>query len=429
MNKILLIIQREYLTRVRKRSFLIMTLLGPLLVAALYGGAIYLAVKSDDMASSKTIAVLNPDKTLVNAFSNTEKLNFTPINLPLAAAKDSFIKSKYDYLLYLNSAIDDTLLPPEVKLFTKKQASIGISNVIENQLENYLKNQTLMARGIDTAIINQAQPTISITTTKLSASGEENSSAGLNFALAMIGAVGIYMSVLLYGVQTMRGVIEEKTNRVVEIIISSVKPFQLLMGKIIGVGAVGLTQFVLWIGLSALFSSLLGSSISNKVLASSSINANEASVLGNMGAALDAQNLMLLALCFLFYFLIGYLMYAAIFAAVGSAADSETETQQFVMPITIPLIFAFIISTSSIVQNPDSDLAFWTSIIPFTSPICMMARLPFGVPTWQIILSMSLLIIGFVSMVALSARIYRVGILMYGKKTGFKELGKWLFIK
>jgi ABC-2 type transport system permease protein len=238
----------------------------------------------------------------------------------------------------------------------------------------------------------------------------------------------------------MRGVIEEKTNRIIEVIVSSVKPFQLMLGKILGIGAVGLTQFLLWIllttGLTAASSKFLTNDSDKAKIENVSTSKNQPSLNAEKGSAAvqffkaaETINFPLIIGTFLFYFLGGYLLYSALFAAVGSAVDNETETQQFMLPITLPLIFTFIIGMNVIVNNPDSPLSFWLSMIPFTSPIAMMIRIPFGVPVWQIALSMSLLIIGFLFTTWVASRIYRVGILMYGKKVTYKELVKWFNYK
>jgi len=216
----------------------------------------------------------------------------------------------------------------------------------------------------------------------------------------------------------MRGVIEEKTSRIIEVIISSVKPFQLMLGKIIGVGLVGLTQFFAWIILSVIATKIAGAALS----APKGTMLDIISVL----STIPFGHIMGL---FIFYFLTGYLLYSALFAAVGSAVDSETETQQFMFPVTMPLLFTYILSVSILFQAPNSPLAVWLSLIPLTAPVAMMIRIPFGVPGWQLALSMSLMILGFLFTTYVAARIYRVGILMYGKKTSFKELAKWFFYK
>jgi len=256
----------------------------------------------------------------------------------------------------------------------------------------------------------------------------------------------IYFFIFLYGVQVMRGVMEEKTSRIVEVILSSVKPFQLMMGKIVGIALVGLTQFLLWVILTGTLYSIATVTIlkdvdmkqiqqkEQTIKIGADLNFSEMKHNADTGEIAKLWNdfksvdIVAILLCFLFYFLVGYLMYSALFAAVGAAVDSEADTQQFMMPITIPLILSFVVA-ESVIQDPQSSMAFWFSIIPFTSPIVMMVRLPFGVPAWELALSMSLLVLGFLFTTWIAGRIYRTGILMYGKKVTWKELGKWLFFK
>ena len=263
--------------------------------------------------------------------------------------------------------------------------------------------------------------------------------------LGILCAFLIYLSLFIYGTQVMRGVIEEKVSRIVEVIISSVKPFQLMLGKIIGVGMVGLTQFILWIVISIGLSmaggtAMMKTSMHNKQeqmaqmrhMGAGGAAAAQQVPAGEMTGVMQAIASIPIAYtlgCFLFYFLFGYLLYSAIFAAVGSAVDNETETQQFMLPITLPLIFTFALAQSFIINNPDSSLSIWLSMIPFTSPIAMMIRIPFGVPVWQLALSMLFMVLGFLFTTWVAARIYRVGILMYGKKASYKELAKWFMYK
>jgi ABC-2 type transport system permease protein len=327
-----------------------------------------------------------------------------------------------------------------VELYSKKKVGLSALSTINNQLEEILRNKQLKDAGIDAKTLATIKPDIRIDSKELTAEGEKDSSAGAAYAIGFAAAILIYMSLFIYGAQVMRGVIEEKTSRIVEVVISSVKPFQLMMGKIIGIGLVGLTQFTLWIVLST---TLVGTA--GKILLKDKVNTvktelvegkqNKAIAEASNNPALTVinaiktLNLPYIFACFLVYFLGGYMIYSALFAAVGSAVDNETETQQFMLPITLPLLFTYIMSFSFIINNPDSSLSFWLSIIPFTSPIAMMVRLPFGVPDWQLALSMFLLIGGFIFTTYIAAKIYRVGILMYGKKASYKELAKWLFYK
>jgi len=251
-------------------------------------------------------------------------------------------------------------------------------------------------------------------------------------------AILIYMSLFIYGIQVMRGIIEEKTSRIVEVVISSVKPFQLMMGKIVGIGLVGLTQFLLWItlsiGLMTVASQVMFKGKMDQIKSEVPMN-KQAAAVSTDGPGMDIIKAVqtvdwtYILPIFIIFFLGGYMLYSALFAAVGSAVESDTETQQFMLPITLPLLFTYIMSFSFIVNNPDSSLSFWLSIIPFTSPIAMMVRLPFGVPNWELALSIILLIAGFIFTTWVASRIYRVGILMYGKKVSFAELGKWFMYK
>jgi len=256
-----------------------------------------------------------------------------------------------------------------------------------------------------------------------------NSKAEASMGIGFICGILIYMFIFMYGTMVMRGVIEEKTSRIVEVIISSVKPFQLMMGKILGVALVGLTQFALWIMFTIAIASIAELMLIDAGNITTKINSTQQSLLlSELSDLTGGINLIQIFTSFIFYFLAGYLMYSSLFAAVGSAVDAEADTQQFVLPITIPLILAFIL-IQPIMENPNGPLAFWMSIIPFTSPVIMMVRLPFGVANWEIALSMGVLVLSFILTTYLAGKIYRTGILMYGKKNSYKELWKWLFYK
>jgi ABC-2 type transport system permease protein len=275
----------------------------------------------------------------------------------------------------------------------------------------------MVKAGIDTANLHKIKSNIVIKATELTDAGEKGTNMGATYALSFSGAILIYMSLFIYGAQVMRGVIEEKTSRIIEVIISSVKPFELMIGKIVGVGLVGLTQFVLWISLSAGISYIVGGD------ASPTHNAIYTFVHA-LGANAGYE-----LFCFLFYWVTGFMFYSALFAAVGSAVDSETETQQFMFPITLPLLFTYLLCVSYLFTVPDSPLSVWLSIIPFSAPVAMMMRIPYNVPGWQLWLSMALMVAGFIFTTYIASRIYRVGILMYGKKASYKELAKWFFYK
>ena len=435
MNKVLLIIQREYLTRVKKKSFLLMTFLVPALIIAMYALIAYLSVNGADKATE--VQVYDESGIFTSEFKNTETVSFSAGKTSFAEAKKEAATNEDGFILHIPKDIEQL---SKVELYSKKKVGLSALSTINAQLEEILRNKQLKDAGIDAKTLATIKPDISIDSKELTAEGEKDSSAGAAYAIGFAAAILIYMSLFIYGAQVMRGVIEEKTSRIVEVVISSVKPFQLMMGKIIGIGLVGLTQFTLWIVLST---TLVGTA--GKILLKDKVNTvktelvegkqNKAIAEASNNPALTVinavktLNLPYIFACFLVYFLGGYLIYSALFAAVGSAVDNETETQQFMLPITLPLLFTYIMSFSFIINNPDSSLSFWLSIIPFTSPIAMMVRLPFGVPDWQLALSMVLLIGGFILTTWIAAKIYRVGILMYGKKASYKELAKWLFYK
>jgi len=442
MNKIFLILKREYLTRVKKKSFIIMTLIGPILMAAIAVVPILIAKYSDDKVN-KIMVIDQKPELFTTVIPSTETVTFINFKISIDSAKKVFNADEFYGILYLNE--DMVKNPGGAMLFTEKQANLSVTNYIESSLEKQIEQDKLKAEGIDQKTLASIETHVDLKT--LTFKGEENS-AELATAVGFICGFLIYMFIFLYGVQVMRGVIEEKTNRIVEVIISSVKPFELMMGKIIGIALVGLTQFLLWIILTLSITSVASTVLMDNKMDAKSISQNmgagqlDKNALKELGATpvvqedalnkifkqLSSINFTLIIFCFLIYFLGGYLLYSALFAAIGAAVDNETETQQFMLPVTIPLILAFIVA-QGIVQNPDSQIGFWFSIIPLTSPVVMMVRIAFGVPPWELALSISLLILGFVGATWLAGRIYRTGILLYGKKVTYKELAKWLFYK
>jgi ABC-2 type transport system permease protein len=408
MNKILLIIQREYVTRVRKRAFIIMTLLVPALFAAMFAIIALVANQKDE--TKHLVSVIDSTGTFKGKFASSQNIKYVYPGQSLADAKKS-LKSDDDLVLNIPANPNGI-----VQLFAKKKTTLSLAGDIQGQMNEIATGASMVKAGIDTARLHKIKSNIVIKPTEITKAGEQGTNIGATYALSFAGEILIYLSIFLYGAQVMRGVIEEKTNRIIEVIISSVKPFELMMGKIIGVGLVGLTQFVLWISLSAGISYAIGGKVSP---------ANTAlhSFLQNLGANAGYE-----LFCFLFYWITGFLFYSALFAAVGSAVDNETETQQFMFPITLPLLFTYIIS-SLLITAPDSPLSVWLSIIPLSAPVAMMMRIPYNVPGWQLWISMVLMVGGFVFTTYVAARIYRVGILMYGKKTSYKELVKWFFYK
>jgi ABC-2 type transport system permease protein len=440
MNKIFLITKREYLSRVKKKSFIVMTILSPLLIILFYGLIFFFSFNKDLTEDKKNITVCDESGLFTNKLKDSKTIVFN-YNGSIKGNEENYLKQGDDYgILIIPQSSGDSL--GKVTFISKEQPSLSTQSYMEDQIENVLKNIKLGKFGIEKELLDKVNETsVSINTVKLTDEGLEKGNTGVTTAIGYFSAFLIYLFIFLYGVQVMRGVIEEKTNRIVEVIISSVKPFQLMMGKIIGIALVGLTQFILWallvIVLSPMVSKLILSFMDLPPDAIQSMSAatqqgaaqvKQNGVL-NFLSDLSQYNFTLIIGMFIFYFVSGYLFYGALFAAVGSAVDSETDTQQFMLPITIPLVFSLVVAQSVVTSSPNGNISFWLSMIPLTSPIVMMVRLPFGVPAWQLGLSMLCMIAGFVTVVWIAGRIYRIGILMYGKKPSYKDLIKWIGIK
>lgn len=444
MNKILLIIQREYFSRVKKKSFIVMTFLTPLLIAGVYaliGYFTYKGIKD----THNSVAVVSDNKTLTEQLQTDKNTSYTYLPTSLEEAKKDLNKSEYDYILYLP---EFTLEEPKgIELFGAKQAGMSLNRRISGDIEELIRTQKLKQSGISQADLDKLKTDVDITTKKIAETGDEKeSSAGASSFIAFTAGIMMFMFIMLYGVQVMRGVIEEKTSRIIEVMVSSVKPFQLMMGKIIGIALVGLTQFMLWIVLTLAISTAAVSIFVNKddvkeiaaAQAQSQVTqanpqmaaaATQAGPIGDIQKSLAGLDIGKIVFVFIFFFLGGYLFYSALYAAIGSAVDSETETQQFMMPVMLPLLLGYALSLSVVTNDPYGSTAFWLSMVPFTSPIAMVVRIPYGVPAWELALSMAVLVAGFVATVWIAGRIYRVGILMYGKKTTFKETFKWFTYK
>jgi len=435
MNNIWIVTSREYSSRVKKKSFILMTLLAPLLIAAFYGAIIWMSINDNVGSSTKNIVVVDPVNVFTGKLKNPDKINF--ILKPTFNIKelvqdesiDGFIEIPQRYKL-----ADEF----QLKYQSMKSLSVSDNDKIKDAFGSILREEKLKSLGITQAAIDSLRVNVSISEFKIDDEGNSKSSnLGINTALGMGLAVMIYFFIFLYGVQVMRGVIEEKTNRIVELIVSTVKPFQLMMGKVIGIAAVGLTQLGIWMILTSILMTIISVVFGLNVADAPQVSemaSNPAlkNMDNNVAQALTSfYNLPLLKIfgTFVFYFIGGYLLYGALFAAIGSAVDSETDTQQFMMPITLPLVFSFVISFSVVVNDPNGVLATWLSIIPFSSPIVMMVRTPFEPELWQVITSMLVLLATIIGIIWLAGKIYRTGILMYGKKPTYKELAKWLFYK
>ena len=448
-NPIKIIIAREYLTRVKKKSFIVMTILAPLLIVAAYSLIIYLMV-SDATSSKKNITVWDESELFYKVFSDNDQYTFAyiaPENLD--AAKEIYQQSNSYALLYIPKT--QTIIPETANIFSKSQTGMSMKSYVKNVMQKEIERIKLKSSGVDDETLESIKSNnVSINAIRLTEDGkkEERSYPEIRMILSILFGVLIYFVIFLFGSQVMNGVMQEKVNRVVEVMISTVKPFRLMAGKIIGVALVGLTQFALWIiftliimGVSSIF---LGNMLQGADVSQVSQMAPTQQMMGvdidaltsDMGQAqgenikyiiesVMSVNYGTMLFAFLIFFIFGYLLYASLFAAVGAIVDNESDTQQFVLPITIPMLIAMIMSFR-IPDNPDGPVAVALSLIPFTSPITMMARLPFGVPWWQLALSITLLLGTLWFTTWLSAKIYRTGILMYGKKTTFKELWKWV---
>lgn len=402
-----------------------MTLLTPLFMIGVFVVPILLASNSEDKT---TIAIIDNNK--FNEFLLTSNLNleYTYLNeLNLEQHKTTLIET-YDFLLHIPEIDSIQQIESSIEVYSINQMSLSIKQNIENQIDKKLTNIYLLQSGINPDQIKKSQSKSRIKTYVVDEQGENikgNSEA--SFGIGLVGGFLIYIFIFMYGTMVMRSVIEEKTNRIVEIIISSVKPFELMLGKIISVSLVGLSQFAMWIILGFVFLLIANGFISTDIDVTN-LNANEVVLSSEIGSSLMALPIKSLILIFLIYFLGGYLLYGSLFAAIGSASDQETDSQQFIVPITIPLIVSFLL-VQVVIDNPNGGLAYWLSMIPFTSPIIMITRIPFGVPMHELLLSISLLIGGFLLTTWVAAKIYRVGILMYGKNISYKELWKWLKYK
>ena len=437
MNKIGLIIKREYMTRVRKRSFLILTFLGPILMAAIYIIPIMLALHSGN--EHMRVAVVDESHWFESRFQDTKEHSFVIMpSQPIDSVKELVKTGIFDMALYVPPT--QLNIPSNAIVYSIRQVPMEVETYISNVMQKEIEDQKLMAQGVDPEIVSSVKTKVNLSIMRMDDKGNEKETfTKVQFALGIALSMLVYMFIIFFGGQVMQGVAEEKTNRIIEVIISSVKPFQLMMGKVIGVSLVALTQFVLWILLTGAlylgFSAFLGLS-SPEILSSGTVMTQEITS-NNIMSNEAVQNIVQIAhsidfgtiiACFLVFFILGYLLYATLYAAIGSLVDNNTDSQQFTLPITVPLIVA-IISSFYIVNNPDSSLSVWLSMIPFTSPISMMVRIPFGVPIWQIVLSVVILAGTFVAMTWFAAKIYRTGILMYGKKLSYKEIFKWLKYK
>lgn len=438
MNNLSIILKREYLTRVKKRSFIILTFLGPILFAALMIAPPLLMIKSDKMESKKAIAVLDETSWFKEKFETTDANTFVYYdeNENIDSLKKMVFDGIYDAVLYI--PMTSMNIPVNAKLYSNKQIPMTLSSHIRSCMKQEVEHKKLLASGIDPSIVKSVQTNINVATIRMDSENEEKTSyAELEYIIGLLLAFVIYFVIFIFSSQVMRGVIEEKTNRIIEVIISSVKPFELMMGKILGIAMVGLTQFALWVVLTlAIYFVASGIILGPEILSpSGTVMTEQIEKITEMSRSQDVMleavnmvqsiNFSAILWSFLIYFIFGFLLFGAVFAAIGSMVDNETDSQQFSTVVALPLMIS-IICAPTIVNNPDSSLGLWLSMIPFTSPVTMMIRIPFGVPYLQVGISLSILIITFIVITWLASRIYRTGILMYGKKPSWKEIWKWL---
>lgn len=434
MNNIFLITKREFLTQVKKKSFIILTILAPILLIA-FGSVIGLMFKANE--SHSVIEVVDKSGMFTDKLKSSDKLSYIFVSAADEKSKINTLKG--------NESLDGILILPELKnknfddlqkntrLVINNKIGFDTKQKIVSDITDVIKKEKIKQLGIAESQLINLDKGFTLKTINVSENNKEDSDLGFGVksGLSILLMYVTFMFIIIYGVRVMRSVLEEKNNRVVEIIISSVKPFELMMGKILGVTLVALTQFIVWITMSVIGALVLNTGFSslqknipggNEELAS---KLDVAQIATQISHSLLELNFPLIIFVFIVFFLLGYIFYSSIYAAIGSAVDNETETQQFTLFAILPLMLGMY-GSFSLMNNPDGPLGFWLSIIPFTSPVAMIARIPFGVPAWQIALSIALLLATTVFMIFVAGKIYRVGILMYGNKATLKEIWKWI---
>ena len=435
MNHLPLIIQREYLNKVKNKSFIVMTILSPLIMIVLIAVIAYLSRLNNN--TDRTISVLDESGLVESIFENTEHLTYNILEDKSLEEAKELVKRNDEYgLLYIPPINSLDSISNHVKFYSEESPSLTLIADLEGKLQKKLSDLKLLNDGVDIDKIKSSRVNINIG--QESFSGEKSSKIDSVLKLAFGGLAGylLFMFIIIYGNMIMRSVIEEKTSRIIEIIISSVKPIQLMLGKIIGTSLAGITQFVIWLILGFLLLTIIPPILGIDMATVQSPQqealqqAMQSPEMNNgMQEGLQAiYNLPLtnLIVAFVFFFIGGYLLYSSLYAAIGAAVDSETDTQQFLLPVLMPLILAVYIGIFTVIEDPHGTVSTVFSFIPFTSPVVMLMRIPFGVPWWQQILSLVLLCGTFILTVWFAAKIYRVGILMYGKKPSYKELIKWI---
>ncbi len=435
MNHLPLIIKREYLTKVKNKSFIIMTILSPLIMIALIAIVAYLSQLNNN--KERTISILDETGLVKEIFKNKDNLTYNYLeNTSLEAAKE-LVKAKDEYgLLHITKPLVSGDIVASVKFYSQDTPSLPLMSGLERKMEKKLEDLKLQLGGVDIQKINDSKTNITIE--QESFTGEKTSKIDNILKLAFGGVAGylLFMFIIIYGNMIMRSVIEEKTSRIIEVIISSVKPIQLMMGKIIGTSLAGITQFAIWVILGSvamtIISAIFGIDLAQmqapqqELMQQAMQNPEAQDQIQLAMAAFYNLPIANLIIAFLLFFIGGYLLYSSLYAAIGAAVDNETDTQQFMMPILMPLILAVYVGVFTVIEDPHGTVSTVFSFIPFTSPVVMLMRIPFGVPIWQQLVSLTILTGTFMFTVWFAAKIYRVGILMYGKKPSYKELYKWI---
>ncbi|CAM1339538.1 ABC transporter permease [Tenacibaculum aestuarii] len=439
MKRLRLIIEREFIAKVRNKSFIVMTFLSPLLMIGM-GALVFFLMKKNDEKVKKIVYVDESGKFSKDVFVDSKTVKYQDFTaLGIEDSKKKVEEGDYYGALYIPKQDSLEVLAKSIEFFSKDSPSMSIMESLEDKIDKVLRHEKLTSFGIDLAHIEESK--IASEIKMLNFSGEKSSKLinGLKIGVGAIAGYLLMMFVMIYGTSVMRSVIEEKTSRIIEVIVSSVKPFQLMLGKIIGNASAGLLQFFIW-GILFLIFSFIASSffgVDMMDVQSAKVSPEQMEVIKQTATdkgEMIVQEIFRLPLVkmfflFIFYFLGGYMLYSSLFAAVGAAVDNETDTQQFMMPIMLPLILAVYVGFATVINDPHGPVSVVFSYIPFTSPIVMLMRIPFGVAWWEIAISMLLLILTFMVIVWVAAKIYRVGILMYGKKATYKDLWKWIRYK
>lgn len=441
MSMIGIIMGREFRERVMKKSFIISTILTPLLMVGIMVGTTY--IMSSNVGEAKRIAVVDRSGVVAPSLTSTEVIAYEPTDRTPEELRSESDEQMYGFLVIGEDIISN---PSNVALYSYSTSTMEVESAIASDIEEIVEQHRLRGYDIENLpqIMEEVEADVTLRSYKLGEEDEEDkeSSSALAFGLAYIFGFVMYMFVIIYGSQVMQGVIEEKSGKVLEVMVSTVRPYQLMMGKILGIASVAVLQFVIWIVIIFVGGSLVMQFMmpADLVESAAAISAGTADMAAMEGAGVDPEMAALLANatdvaflakffgCFLLYFLGGYLLYAAMFAAVGGAVDNIQDSQQFQTPITMPIMVGLIVMMFAM-KEPHAPLSFWCSMIPFTSPIVMVARLPFDVPMWELLLSLAILVVSFIVIVWLAAKIYRIGIFMHGRKPSYKELWQWITMK